>query len=65
MSLTDDDKRWIRELMEGMETRLLTAFHDWASPMDARVRSHAAVLRALDVGYDELRDRVKKLEDRK
>jgi len=47
--LTDDDKHWIAERLEQMETRLLTEFQKWASPMEARVRSHTATLRALDL----------------
>jgi hypothetical protein len=94
VSLTDEDKKWIRELFEGsmkaseerfrallegpikaseerfrehvfgVETRLLTEFHKWASPMDARIKSHAAALRALDLEQEALDDRVKKLEDK-
>ena len=37
------------ERIERTETRLLTAFHDWASPMEARVSSHSAALRAIDM----------------
>jgi hypothetical protein len=79
MSLTFEDKEWIvgqiqqsegriadrlSEKMEGMETRILSAFHIWASPMEARVDSHSMALRALDIGYEALRDRVKKLEEK-
>ncbi len=46
--LTDEDKQWIREQLEGVETTLLTEFHKWASPVELRQRSHAAALRALD-----------------
>jgi hypothetical protein len=53
MSLTNEDKQWITELLDErldrVETKLLTAFHQWASPMDARLRTHAATLRALDL----------------
>ena len=66
MALTEEDKRWISELLaeqlEAMETKLLTAFHQWASPMDTRLRAHSAVLRALDVEQEALRDRMDKLE---
>ena len=59
MGLTDDDKQWIRELMEqlieasegryreqleGVETKLLTEFHRWASPLEARPRTRIAPL---------------------
>lgn len=36
MSLTDEDKRWIRGELERVETTLLTEFHKWASPLEAR-----------------------------
>jgi hypothetical protein len=66
MSLTDEDKRWITglldERLERVETNLLTAFHKWASPMEAPQRTHAAALRALDLELETLDDRVKKLE---
>lgn len=66
MPLDDNDKNWIREeirtQLEGMETRILTAFHKWASPNEARQRSHSATLRALDLEVESLTDRVKKLE---
>jgi len=51
--------------LEHLETRLLTAFHQWASPMEMRARSHAAALRALDVELESVSERVKKLEDPK
>jgi TRAP-type C4-dicarboxylate transport system substrate-binding protein len=95
MSLSDEDKQWIQELMQGqmqgqrqyvqeqmqgqreyvheqmglmreqlevVETRLLTEFHKWASPFEARQRTHTAALRAIDLEMEELSDRVKKLE---
>jgi hypothetical protein len=59
MSLTEDDKKWLMELMETfaakfatkqdlerVETRLLTEFHKWASPVELRQRSHSAAMRA-------------------
>ena len=57
--LTDDDKRWISERLqkvesefsgrlEKVETTLLTEFHKWATPLELRQKSHAAALRALD-----------------
>jgi hypothetical protein len=77
MSLSDEDKQWINERreedrqwitellderLERVETKLLTAFHQWASPMEARLRTHAATLRALDLEMEALDDRMKKLE---
>ena len=58
--LDDDDKRWISEQLEQTETRLLTEFHKWASPIELRVRSHSAALRAMDVEMESLQDRLKK-----
>jgi hypothetical protein len=62
MSLTDEDKQWITAQLERVETALLTEFHKWASPVEMRVRSHSAALRALDLEQEALADRVTKLE---
>jgi len=62
--LTDDDKQWILEQLEHVETKLLTEFHRWASPTEMRVRSHSAVLRMLDIELESLGERVTKLEER-
>jgi len=35
VSLTEEDKQWIREQLERVETTLLTEFHKWASPLEA------------------------------
>jgi len=53
----------ITERIRDVETRLLTEFHKWASPVEMRVRSHTAALRAMDVEIESLNDRMKKLED--
>jgi hypothetical protein len=75
--LTNEDKQWISETIshaiaaseertaariEHVETSLLTEFHKWASPMDARQRTHMAMLRAIDLEMESLADRVTKLE---
>ncbi len=60
--LTDDDKRWIVGQLERVETKLLTEFHKWASPVELRVRSHSAAIRAMDVEIESLQDRIRKLE---
>ncbi len=66
MALTDEDKQWIHgeihDQLERVETKLLTAFHSWASPNETRQRSHSAAIRALDVIVESLEDRVKKIE---
>ncbi len=62
--LSEEDKQWIREQLEKIETTLLTEFHKWASPVEMRQRSHAAALRALDAEVESLSDRLKNLEGR-
>lgn len=62
MSLTEEDRRWILEQLERVETNLLTALHKWAAPLEMRQRSHAAALRALDVEVESHSDRLKTLE---
>jgi hypothetical protein len=57
-------KQHVSEQCEKVETRLLTEFHKWASPLEARLRTHSAALRAVDLEVEALDDRVKKLEDR-
>lgn len=64
MSLTDEDKQWILQQLERVETTLLTEFHKWASPLEARLRTHSATLRALDIEMEQVDERVKKLEGR-
>ena len=61
--LTDEDKQWISERLEKVETTLLTEFHKLASPVELRQRSHAAALRA-DAEVESLSDRLKNLEGR-
>jgi hypothetical protein len=60
--LTDEDKQWITAQLERVETALLTEFHKWSSPVELRVRSHSAALRAIDVELESVADRVTKLE---
>lgn len=62
MALTDDDKQWIAEKLESVETKLLTAFHSWASPVEARQRGQRELLHALDLQVSDLEDRMRKLE---
>jgi len=47
--LDETDKQWISEQLERIETRLLTEFHKWAEPVETRIRSHAAAIRAQEV----------------
>ena len=62
MSLTEEDKQWVREQLERVETSILSAFHQWGSPSEAGQRSHSALIRALDLEVESLKDRVEKLE---
>lgn len=62
--LTEDDKQWISQRLEKVETTLLTEFHKWASPVELRQKSHAAALRALDAEVESLSNRSKNLEGR-
>ncbi len=65
----DGMKRDMRELREHVtiecekvETKRLTEFHKQASPSEARAKSHAAALRAMDLELEALSERVTKLE---
>ena len=49
--------------LERVETNLLTAFHKWAAPVEARQRIHAATLRAHELEIEVLSNRIRKLED--
>jgi hypothetical protein len=57
-------KSFVNDRSEEVETKLLTEFHNhkWASPLEARQRSHTAALRAVDMEVEALDDRVRKLE---
>ena len=57
-------KEYVNERCELVETKLLTEFHKWASPAEARSRTISAALRAIDVEMEAIDDHVKKLEGR-
>ena len=42
MSLTDEDKNWIREQLRAVGTSLLTEFHKWASRSEAPLATTSA-----------------------
>lgn len=65
MALTDEDKQWIDARLEAVETKLLTAFHQWASPLEGRVRRHRDGIHDLEVELDALSGRVKALEEQR
>ena len=60
----DDIKSYVDERCERVETSLLTEFHKWASPAEARNRTISAALRSIDIEMEALTDRIKKLEGR-
>jgi hypothetical protein len=62
--LTEEDKQWISQRLEKVETALLTEFHKWASPVELRQKSPAAAIRALDTEVEAISDRLKNLEGR-
>jgi len=51
-----------KEGLEAVETKLLSAFHSWASPVEARQRGQRDILHALDLQVSSLEERVKRLE---
>ena len=55
-------KEELKDAIEATENRLLTEFHKWASPLDPRMRTHTAAIRALDLENEALSDRISKLE---
>lgn len=66
---SDQDKEWLRSEfvalrseMHDLETRLLTAFHGWASPVEMRLRNQRDEIHTLQVTIDALTDRLTKLE---
>ena len=48
--------------LERVETSLLTEFHKWAAPSEARQRTHTATLHAIDLEMEVLSERIQKLE---
>jgi tetrahydromethanopterin S-methyltransferase subunit G len=62
MALTDEDKAWISERLEEVETRMLRAFRNFAHPVEARLRVQKAVSRSFQERLEALEDRVEFLE---
>jgi hypothetical protein len=63
MALTDEDKEWIAERLERTVVRLLSAFYQWASPIESRTRRHREAIHDLEVELDALARRVNALEE--
>ena len=59
-----DAKFATKQDLERVETSLLTEFHKWASPAEARARTHTAAIRAIDLELEAITERVQKLENR-
>ena len=57
-------KEYVNERCEQVETKLLTEFHKWPSPAEARRRTISAALRATDLETESFHDLTKKLEGR-
>jgi hypothetical protein len=55
----------VNNRIERVETALLTEFHKWASPAEARAKTHAAALRAVDLELESVTERVSALEGKK
>ena len=57
-------KGYVNERCEEVETKLLTGFHAWASPTEARHRTISAALRAIDLEMEANAALARKLEGR-
>ncbi|MGA3025141.1 MAG: hypothetical protein ABSF98_10245 [Bryobacteraceae bacterium] len=47
MSLSDEDKDWMREQLERLETNLKAEFHKWAAPVDEADPPNGSARKAL------------------
>jgi hypothetical protein len=61
--LTPEDKQWMHDRLEQLETRMLTEFHKWAQPVVGGLRSLTEALRTFDLELEALQSRVDKLEN--
>jgi len=55
----------IEAKLDKVETTLLTEFHKWASPVDAKLRTHRSWFTEVDAELQSLKDRIAKLEGEK
>ena len=62
--LAELEKR-IMDRIEEMETKLLTAFHDWAHTYELRARGTSTAVNLFDERLGHIEERVSKLERRK
>jgi hypothetical protein len=62
------EERLVRHIdakTEHVETALLTEFHKWASPVDAKLRTHRSWFTEVDAELQLLKARIAKLEEEK
>ena len=62
MTLDDEDKQWITDILERLETKMLTAFHDWAQTYEVRSRGVTAKVMEFEERLGIIEERVSKLE---
>ena len=55
-------RTYIEERIEATETKLLSAFHNWAQTFEVRARGTSAAVREFDERLGLVEDRVAKLE---
>ena len=55
-------RTYIEERSEATETKLLSAFHNWAQTFEVRARGTSAAVREFDERLGLIEDRVAKLE---
>ncbi len=55
-------KTYIEERSEVTETKLLSAFHNWAQTFEVRARGTSAAVREFDERLGRIEERVAKLE---
>ena len=67
--MTPQDKQWLEERftelfdkIEATETKLLTAFYNWASPTDIKLRSNESAIASLSQRLQLLEERVRDIE---
>ena len=64
MAFDDTDKQWIKQQLEALETKLLSAFYTWAQPVELRQSTHREAIRAVDIEIENFKKRVAALEGR-
>ena len=60
-AISESEQRITGKITE-IEVKLLTEFHEWATRMDQKLRTHREALRSLDLQIEALAGRVGNLE---